>query len=235
MSTKAKYRNGILQFYESDTQETDDVFSPVFWGDDFLLKLDTTNTWTSRITGAAPPTTAIVASAGSGAVACALTSTSEAQLAKLDWNNNETLDCTKGLVFEARIKLSVLPTGSVIAAVGLAGDHNATFASMSPRICFRADGSGVLTIDSVDGTHSNVQVATGTTLDNATWAILKIDLTTLTNVLFYINGAQVASGTTFDFSSATGPLQPILQVSKGAATTVGTIQADYLRAWQKRS
>ena len=54
---------------------------------------------------------------------------------------------------------------------------------------------------------------------------------------FFINGDRVATGTTFNMSQVPAlALQPVARIGKeGAATSVGALQVDYIRAWQKRS
>jgi hypothetical protein len=143
----------------------------------------------------------------------------------------------QALGFEARIKLSVLPTGSVVAVIGLCGDHNAAVNTVAESIWFRADGSGALTVETDDTVNETSLVATGITLTTGVWAILRIDCTDISDVKFYINGERVAASTTFNMSQvATLALQPVARIGKqGAATTVGTLLVDYIRVWQKRS
>ena len=54
---------------------------------------------------------------------------------------------------------------------------------------------------------------------------------------FFINDDRVAAGTTFNMSQVSAlALQPVARIGKeGAATSVGTLQVDYVRAWQRRS
>lgn len=238
MSTKAKYRNGIEQRYESTTHETVLALAPVTFVDDFLGKaIDTTHVWTSHDTSAAGDAApALVADAANGVLALALDNTNEAQLSGVSWGDNRTLVLNQGLVFEARFRYSTLLTGAAIGVIGLAGDHNATFDSVAESIVFRADGSGAITVETDDGTNETSQVSTGTTLTTSDWIIARIECDDPTSVRFYINGEQVATGTTFNMNATpTLALQPYARVSKGAATSVGTMQIDYIRCWQKRS
>lgn len=236
MSTKAQYRSGILSYYEGDTFETDLAVAPLRFKDDFHGKaFDTTNIWTARDTGAA--TEALVSSGANGILALALDATSEVQVAGVDWGDSRTLVLNQGLVFEARIKLSVLPTGSVVACVGLCGNYNAAVNTVAESIWFRADGSGALTVETDDTVNETSQVATGVTLTTADWAVLRIDCSDPTSVRFYINGNQVAASTTFNMNQVPAlALQPVARIGKeGAATSVGTLHVDYIAVWQKRS
>ena len=75
-------------------------------------------------------------------------------------------------------------------------------------------------------------VVAGTT----TWRIYRIDCTDVTSIKFYIDGNQVAATTTFAYE-ATGAdaiLQPAVGLYKASGTGVGTVQVDYIRAWQNR-
>jgi hypothetical protein len=103
-------------------------------------------------------------------------------------------------VFEARVALQTLPTLLSEAVWGLAGDKNAVADSVAESIWFKADGDGVIVVENDDTSNTNDDIATGTTLTAGTFAIFRIDCTTITDCLFYINGARVASGTTFDMS-----------------------------------
>lgn len=239
MSTKARYENSILRFYESLTQETVHVFSPVTFNEDFLGKaIDTTNVWTALDTSAAGNTTPVlVADAPNGVVSLPLDATNEVQLAGLTWGDQRTLILNQGLNIEFRFRLSVLPTGSVVVCLGLCGDHNAAANTVAESIWFRADGNGVLTVETDDTVNETSQVATGITLTTADWCVARIDCTDIAAVKFFINGNRVASGTTFNMSQVpTLALQPVVRIGKeGAATTVGTIQLDKVLAWQNRS
>ena len=236
MSTKAQYRSGILTYYDGTTFETVHAFAPVWGKDDFEKQaLDTTIGWTALDTGAA--TEALVEDAPNGVVALALDNTSEAQLAGLSWNDKRTLILNQGLNIEYRFRFSVLPSAAAsIVAIGLAGDHNATFDSVAESIVFRADGSGAVTVETDDGTNETTKVATGTTLTTSDWIVARIDCTDITSVRFYINGARVAESTTLNMSATAAlALQPYASIRKASGTSVGTVQIDYCKWWQNRS
>ncbi len=236
MSTKAQYRSGVLTYYDGTTFETLHAFAPVYGKDDFEKQaLDTTIGWTALDTGDA--TELLVANGPNGQIALALAATSEAELAGLSWNDKRTLVLNQGLNLEVRFQLTVLPSASTsIAFLGLAGNHNATLDSVAEEIGFRADGSGAITVETDDTANETSKVATGTTLLTTDWVVGRIDCTTITDVRFYLNGARVASGTTFDMSTVAGlVLQPYFRISKASSTSVGTLTIDYVRWWQNRS
>lgn len=235
MATRGAWLNQILTYFENTTQERVLPVAPVVFYDDFLGNALNTTAWGTRDAGGAAET--VVADAPNGVIGLALDATSEIQLAGLDWADNRTLVLNQGLVLEARFRLSVLPTGAVVAVVGFCGDHNAAVDSVAESVWFRADGNGVITVENDDTAHETSKVATGVTVTAGQWIIGRIDCSDPADVKFFVNGDRVAAGTTFNMSQVPAlALQPVARIGKeGAATTVGTLQVDYVRAWQKRS
>jgi hypothetical protein len=234
MTTRSRYRNGNIEFYDNATQETTLAIGPVMFYDDFLDNALNTFKWGTRDTAGGAE--ALVADAPNGVMGLALDATSEIQLAGIDWADQRTLVLNQKLIFEARFRFSVLPTGAVIAVVGLEGDHNAAVDTVAESIWFRADGNGVITVETDDTTNETTKVSTGITLTTADWIVARIDCTVPTDIRFYINGNPVALTTTFNMNTVpTLKLQPVARISKGAATTVGTLEVDYVRAWQNRA
>ncbi|MER9665546.1 hypothetical protein [Mesorhizobium sp. M0203] len=234
MTTRSRYLNGRIEFFDNVSHERLLPVAPVVFYDDFLGNALDTFKWGARDTAGGAE--AVVADAPNGVMGLALDATSEIQLAGIDWADQRTLVLNQGLIFEARFRLSVLPTGAVIVVVGLEGDHNAAVDTVAESIWFRADGNGVITVENDDTANETTKVATGVTLTTADWIVARIDCTDIADVKFYINGERVAATTTFNMSTVpTLALQPVARVSKGAATTVGTLQVDYVRTWQNRA
>jgi hypothetical protein len=137
--------------------------SPLVFYDDFTGPISQTipasaspgSNFVKKLVGAGPSTVGPVANAAGGQVACALTSSSNLQEATLYWDDAKYLDVTKGLVFEARFQLSVLPNAaSVQAVVGLAsnwidGPDNNTF-----YLQIGAAANGALLVRSKDGVNT---------------------------------------------------------------------------------
>lgn len=238
-STKARYRNGLLEFYDGSTHErTAPVGAPVVFYDDFIAKgLQTTDIWTVVDVSTAGNTTPLIgADLANGIARLPLDVTSEAQESGLTFGDQRPFVLNQGLVFECRVALSTLPTLLSEAVWGLAGDKNAVADTVAESIWFKADGSGAIVVENDDTANTNDDVATGTTLTAGTFAIFRIDCTTITDVLFYINGARVASGTTFDMSTVAGlKLQPYFHIAKASGAGLGVMDVDYVRIWQKRS
>mgnify|MGYP001587477054 CR=1 FL=1 len=235
MSLRTRWFANALHWYDSASDETVFALSPVFFKDDFLGTLDVTNTWTLRDTGAA--TEAVVADAPNGVVALALDATNEVQLAGIDRGNQRTLTLNQDVFFEARVRFTVLPTGAVVACIGLCGDHNAAVNTVAESIWARLDGSGTITVESDDTVHEQSLIASGVTLVANQWVIVRIEIDNTASVRFYLDGVRVASGTTFDMSQVGAlALQPVIRIGKeGAAASVGTLQLDYAICGQSRS
>lgn len=238
MSTKARYRNNILEFFDSQTHERVSPFAPALFYDDFLGKgLQTTDIWTVVDVSTGGNTTPLIAAdVASGVARLPLDSTSEAQESGLTFGDQRPFVLNQGLVVEMRVALQTLPTLLSEAVWGLAGDKNAAADSVAEAAWFKADGGGAVVVETDDTANNNDDVATGTTLTASTFAIFRIDLTTITDVLFYINGARVAEGTTFDMSTVAAlKLQPYFHIAKASGAGLGVLDVDYIRVWQKRS
>lgn len=235
MSTKARYANGQIEYFESTTQERVLVTAPVVFFEDFLGKALNTSVWGTRDTGAA--TEAYKAAAPNGVVELALDNTNEAQLAGLDWADFRPLAIANGLVFEAKYRFTVIPTTSAIACIGLCGNHNAAVDTVAESIWFRHDFSGLITVEADDTSHETSKVTTGKTLALNEWTIVRVDLTTPSDCLFFVNGNRVASTTTFNFNQVTTlVVQPVARIGKeGVQTHVGTLELDYVKLWSHRS
>ena len=240
---KAEYNNnagaGRLRHYDQHaSHETVQLLSSVYFEDDFLGQaLNTVVNWTAEDTGAATET--LIADSPSGYAGLTLTSASEKQEAGLHQNDFRTFILNQGLIFEARIRPSVLCTLLSEMYIGLAGDYvEGDIANNGPaeHIFFVLDGGGAITIHTDDTTNDNSAVSTGVTLTAADWAVLRIDCSVITDVRFYINGAAVATGTTFDMSDTPAlALQPYLMCHKESGAGLGVLWIDYVRIWQNRA
>jgi hypothetical protein len=245
LSTKARYSNGILRYYESDTHETSGPVAPVALYDDFLnpsLVIPAAGSeesgvlWSKKIVGAAPPTAAGVANGTNGEVKLALTADSQKQNADLYAGDQLAFSVVQGLVFEARVKVSTLPTSAAEAVWGVAsawadGPDGITYSAF-----FTADGSGEIFCE-VDDNATDSSATSGVTVLNTQYKIYRIDFSDPTSIKFFIDGAQVAASTTFPWaaSAANSKVQPYLSVYKASGTGVGDITIDYVRLFQKRA
>jgi hypothetical protein len=245
MTTRSSYRSGVLTYFEDIAQERVLPVAPIHFYEDFLgqsyVAVPAAGAavdgcpFVAKIVGAAPPTLAGVANAIGGQVASTLTSASQKQDCVLYWGDNLALDCTKGLVFEARVLLSVTPTLVAQAVWGVASawidgpQNNTCYAE------FSAQASGAVLVTAFDGV-TTTSVASGVTVGTTDWHIYRIDLSNLADVAFYIDGIRVNATGSVNFA-ATGTLavlQPYLATYKASGLGVGTLTADYVRAWMNR-
>lgn len=246
LNTRVDAVGGVQTFFDSVTQERVHAMSPLAYRDDFLGagavvipaagSTESGVDWVKKIVGAAPPTVAGVANAVGGQIACTLTADSQKQDAVLYWGDQKGLDVTKGLLFETRISLPVLPSAAGVQAVaGLASnwidgpDNNTCYLQVG------ATANGALLVRSYDGVTTK-SVASGVTLTTADTAIVRIDASDLTDVKMFINGDKVTKTGLIDFaaSGALAVLQPYFAMYKPSGTGVGTLQVDYVKAWMNR-
>lgn len=246
MSTKANWRGSTLQYYDSATFETVGRCAPVQFYDDFLTPslvipaagaLESGVAWAKKIVGAAPPTVAALANETNGAVKCALTADVQKQDAGLYFADQKVFSLAQGLIFEARLKVSTLPTLHAEAVWGLTGDWADGPDAITYSCFFTADGSGEVFCEK-DDNATDESATSGVTVVNTAYHIYRIDATAADDIRFYIDGEPVATGTTFDWaaSAANSKVQPYLGMYKvGDDAGVGDITVDYVRVWQARS
>jgi len=246
VSTKSEWRNRILQFYEATTHERVGVMAPLVFYDDFLgagnvvipaaASAESGMPWAKKIVGAGPPTVAGVADAANGQIACALTADNQKQDGGLYHDDQRGFSLEQGLVFEARVRLSVLPTDVAEIVFGLIGDWADGPDAITYSAFFTADGSGEIFCE-VDDDATNQSAASGVTVLAADWHIFRIEFFDVADIRFYIDGNHVATGTTFVYAAtgANAILQPYFGPYKATGTGVGTILVDYIRCWQMRS
>jgi len=232
---------GRQVFYDSETFETIHGMYPLHFYDDFLGAaggdpFDGTIVWNVVDVGGA--TEAITADSANGVFKLHLTATSEAQDAVLYQGDNKTFDVGSGLIFETRVNVAVNIGTGVTAVFGMAGDHNLAKDSVTEHAWFRLQASNAVLAETDDTTNDNNDVATGITAVAGTYNIYRIDFTDLTDVKFFIDGARVASGTTFDMSNLTAgeqQMQPYFSLDKASGTGLGDLDIDYVKCWQDRS
>jgi hypothetical protein len=245
----------VASDYETIRRESAVQFSDDFEGPDFAIPAagaaESGCKWVKKIVGAAPPTVAGVADTANGVIACTLTADDQKQDAALYWDDQLTLPLNTaaatgavgcGLVFEARIRLAVLPTTATAVTAraiwGMAGAW-ADNAVSATRIIFSCEGGGdgLIKVSTDDNTTDSGLITTATSVTAAQWATYRIDATDPADIKFYIDGTRVASSTTFSMigaPTASVVLQPYVSVMKTNKAGVGTLYVDYVRVWHDR-
>ena len=237
----------VTQFFDAGTQETISFNNPCEFHEDFVGPGHTTipasgapsagYPWVQKIVGAAPPTVSAVANAAGGIIRLALTSASQKQDAAVYANDALNWDCTKGLIFEGRIAMNVLPSAAEVEMVwGLQsawidGPDNASFYAQ-----FQAQASGLVNMRTKDGV-TTVSASSGITLAINVFRIFRIDISDPTNVRFFIDGVEVSTKGQFTFAAtgANAILQPYCSVYKAANAGIGSLDVDALAMAQNRS
>lgn len=242
MSTKARYKNGFLEFYDSSTHETNPVGAPVFFYDDFLgsnflnTESGSDGVWTT-VEVALNTVPAITDAVGNGVCSLIIDADNNAEDAVLYMGDVRSFNVKAGLVFECRLAIATPGTG--IAVVwGMAGDHNLAKDSVTEAAWFRMDASLALKVETDDTTNNNDDVSTGETLTTGAYHVFKIDFTDISDVRFYLDGASVATGTTYDMSNLTdaeGMMQPYFSLDKATGTGTASMLIDYVKIWSGRS
>jgi hypothetical protein len=234
MSTKARYRNGVLTFFDSATHETVLPLAPRYLFDDFEGRTLNGDIWLANDLNLATQTV------HDGYADLLLTNENNPQeadigasLNSLDW------DISKGLIIEFRARLAVLPTGEAEMHLGVLGEaivdqqQISSADDVAEHAVFSFDESGLCKINTDDGTNETTAVTTGITVVATAWHVYRIDFTNQADVLFYIDGARVIPATLVMMDDIASPLvQPVMINQKNANTGVGNLWVDMVRIWQ---
>lgn len=241
MTTKAKYRNGIYTLFESSSNESMPIGAPILLDEEFLgtTLVAGTTIWTAKDTHANAIETNIADQHG-GVFGLHIDLTEAEMEAGLTMGDQLNFNLDKGFIIEYGVSLKVLPTLLTEAYWGVGNNYvkgTLAAADQGPTVhaMFMADGTGAITIHTDDASTDNDAVATGVTVVAEALHVYKIDFTTITNVLFYIDGVRVASGTTFSMANGTNVVvQPYMMLYKSAGAGLGDVYIDYVKVWGKR-
>ena len=245
MSTKSKFKSGVLTFYDGTTFETVAAKAPVVFQDDFCgpdvvipASAESGCKWLKKIVGSGV-TVARVANQANGVVAATLLATDEAEDAILYSNDCLELSTAQGLVFECRAALHVVPTTGTEkanAVIGVASAYNANPDTTAVNGWFRLSGDSKIYWEVDDDSTNTAATDTGVVAVADVYHIFRIEFVAANNVLFFIDGAQVGQATVF--SPAAPGVQPYIgcnKVKSSANTGLATLYVDYVKIWQKRS
>ena len=246
--SKVTWEGMRARVFDTEEHETTHPFNPILFEDDFLGAYTVIPAATAEESGCdwskllnitlGTPTVAIVGDAANGVCQVDLEATNEVMGIVLYMSDDRRFIITQGMVFETRIKVSVLPTGIAEAVWGLAGDNVAIMDNIVYSVWFSADGSGEIFCEK-DDNGTDQGVTSGVTVTNTQWKVYRIDFRDVTDIKFFINGVRVASGTTFPYvaTGANATLQPFFGLYKGGAGSAdtGALQIDYIRIWGNRS
>jgi hypothetical protein len=231
-----------MEFYDTSTQERVGMWANVMFADDFLGAGE--GTFPTSLTQGLPwikklvqtsgtPSVGGISAAGAGQVQLLIDTTSEKQEATLYWADNKAFDVTKGLIFEARVKLTTLPSASGVEAVwGVSSSWVDGPDNAAEYLEFGVSGSGgAVNMRSQDGTTQNA-LASGFVADT-NFHVYRIDCNVVTDIGFYVDGARknTAGQVGFAATGSSAILQPYLSCYKPSGAGNATMVVDYVRAW----
>jgi hypothetical protein len=175
---------------------------------------------------------------GASELTATLAATSEVEVVNPHFGDalDFDIDLIQRIEMKAKIGASTFTSGSILC-FGLASARNSTADSVVANAWFRMEGASstsLVYVETDDGVRDNDDVATGVTLGTS-YKEFVIDFTGgKSNVKFYIDGARVASTTTFDMSGYSLGLQPYVQLQKAANANVDSVVLDYVKVVCKR-
>lgn len=140
---------------------------------------------------------------------------------------------------EFRVKVTAAVGGvldsATSVAFGMCTARNDAIDSLASHASFRAIGSNAIVCETDDAVTDKDDIATGVSFTSGTYKRFVIDFQDSADVKFIIDGARVASSTTFDMSGFTTGMQPYLQLQKTADANVDSVTVDYIRIISKRT
>jgi len=183
------------------------------------------NGWTAVLTGTTP--TALCTTEDGGAATLSVIDTNESELVVL--YQNDVLHYDVRNIGQVWWVAKVADFDAVTSlAMGVASAHNTTADNVATNAWFRIIGAtdtDAVVVETDDATTDTDDKATGVNL-TTTYKKFMIDFADgLEDVKFYIDGARVASGTTFDMSALAAGLnvQPYVSLGKASGTGVASV------------
>jgi len=178
-----------------------------------------------------------------GAIDMIIDADNNAEDAVLYFGDQRSIDLNQHANIEFGLAIQVLPTGGAPATgttivFGLAHDHNLDKDTVATHAWFRLQGAASLLCETDDTTNDNDDVDTGIDLVATAYHTFRIDSFDIADVKFFVDGARVCAGTTFDMSNCTADeaiMQPYVSLDKAANVQVGTVRLDYIKIWTSRS
>lgn len=208
-------------------------FKEDFAGSLVFAGAGSTAPWRTAVTGAAPPTAAVVSPSNGGEVLISMTSADQTQVVCIDLNDVLCFDIDQLLSAEFRVKCSADFAATTSLGFGLQSARNADLDATTVHAQFRLKGNNNVLVETDDNVRDISEIATGKTLSTV-YKRFYIDFAGgKANVKFYVDGERVAAGQVFDMSASTGSLQPFIQLQK-TSTATGTATIDYLAIRAKR-
>lgn len=238
MTTRSRYIAGALEFFDSATHARTRREVPHHFHDNFSLYSTIPDAgsrangspWVKKITGAAPPTLTLGADAAGGVMISTLTNASQAQAAVGHWDDNRHFDLTKKLVYQAKARLTTLPTLVAECNLGMQGDHADGILNTTYNAGFILDAAGAVSAIADDNVDAQ-SASTGVTMVVNDWYWFRVEFFDVTAVRYFINGALVAT-LKYAATGANAILQPVFGCYKASGAGVGVAELGHLDIWQ---
>lgn len=182
-----------------------------------------------------------VSSVANGAYQIATVAVSEAEAGQLNFGGQLVIDPTKGPVFETRVRVN-MPGAALVSGerwvVGLCGTHtNAqdVLDNVTISVWFRGEGANLkLFVEGDDNVHDANLVDSLQVYAKNVFVTLRIDMTDLTKVKFFVNGVQVSPTVNLSSLTSSNLLQPIFCFQRDAGANIDQLQIDWYRVYQGR-
>jgi len=233
-----------IGFYDSVSGEITDLTSSVLFYDDFIgadivipAAAESGEIWQSKtVETLGSPAVAGIAG-GNGLVQLSLDATDEAESAVLYMADRLLFNVRYGLVFEARVAITVTPTDVAECVWGLAGTHSDAPDDITYSAWFKADGSTAVVVEMDDNATDTDDTATAVVAGTTTYRNYRIDFSNYSLAKFSIDGVPVANTTTFAWVAieANSLVQPYFSLYKASGVGVCTMVVDHVRIFQNRS
>ena len=144
---------------------------------------------------------------------------------------------TKKPIFEARVKITGTFSADDRVVIGLASARNNTLDNIVDHVWFRMEGANFnILVEGDDHVTDNDDNDTGTDWVSGTFVKLKIDMSDLTDVKYYVDGVLQSLPEKIDVSrmEAGDLLQPYIEMQKDAGNVEHSIDIDYISVlWQR--
>lgn len=179
-----------------------------------------------------------VSAVGDGVLRLLHSSDSEAQHGRIDFGDTLMVNMSKHPRMEVRAKVDF--AGATFSAdqrfvIGFASAFNATLDSVVTNAWFKLEGANLnILAESDDGTTDDDDNDTTVDLVDNTWTVFEIDVVSLTQVEFRVNGVLCQTLSLAALAADTW-VQPLIIIQRDAGTEQEKLDIDYAHLTWERS
>jgi hypothetical protein len=163
-----------------------------------------------------------------------LLTTNHASVKEIAVMGNAVIRGDKKPVFEARVSITGTPHADDIIIIGLVDERHDTVDTISHAAIFRMEGANQnILVETDDGTNTLDDQDTGSDWVSTTYYKFKIDMSDLSNVLFFIDDVNVTPTTMSLADMGSTLLLPIVEVQCSSGE-VAQANVDYISVvWER--